>query len=174
MAEPNLPATLDVNALKTRVQDHVVGTFGALIPEDQFKAMVDAAIKQFFDDARDFEYVVTESGYNHSRLKLQTKITPFQQMVWEIVKPIVKTRLDEYMKEGGGNPLDEFLKEFMGQKDFQDQQVMGVQRLMIAMCASIFAQAGEQSVLNFKTSLACALDNAGYPQISVAVWNANP
>lgn len=39
-----LPDTLDVNALKTRVQDHVVGTFGALIPEEQFKSMVDAAM----------------------------------------------------------------------------------------------------------------------------------
>jgi hypothetical protein len=173
MNDKTLPATLNVEALKTRVQDHITGTFGSLIPDEQMHAMINASIRAFFDTPEDFTFEkVQNNGYGADSYKLKTKITPFQMMVWDIVKPIAQQRLSDYMKEGGGNPLDAFLKEFLGNKDFQDQQVMGTQRLMIAMCVSLFDQTALNSTLNFKSALAQSLERSGYPQIAAAVWSA--
>lgn len=172
MSQGNLPATLDASALKNRVQEHVTNTFGMLIPDEQFKATVDGAIKEFFELPRELAYEEGRIGYSDRyETKLKTKITPFQQMVWMILVPIVRKRLDEYMAEGGGNPVDKFITDFFGQKGFEDQQIMSMQRLMIAMCASMFESAGKQQLMDFRFALGNSLSNQGMPEIATAVWN---
>ena len=167
-------AKIDTNALRGRVAAQVTNSFGMLIPEEQFSAMVDAQIKAFFETPTTLTFE-RAGAYSDTYVIKGGKVTAFQMMVWNLVRPMVEVKLLEYMDEGEGKKaLDGFLKDLFEAKEFNDQQVVGVQRLMIAMCAGMFEQMGVQAVLNFKSSLAHAAGNAGMPQLASVIWSANP
>lgn len=176
MSEKTVPATLDMSALKEKAQSHIVGTFGMLIPDEQLQNMINAAIKEFFEIPRELEYETVRTNWRDDpTVRLKTKITPFQQMVWEIVKPLAKERLDKHLnEENGAKALDTFLDDLFSQTQFNDQHVIGAQRLMIAMAASMFGQVGKVAVQDFKDSLAMAASNANMPELSNLIWSMPP
>lgn len=162
-------AKIDTNALRDRVAAQVTNSFGMLIPEEQFSAMVEAQIKAFFETPTSL--IFERNGYSDTYTIKGGQVTMFQMMVWNRVRPMVEVKLLEYMNEGEGKKaLDGFLKDLFEAREFNEQQVMGVQRLMIAMTAGLFDQLGTQAVLNFKSSLANAANNAMMPQLADEIW----
>jgi len=171
MSNDNPLAKIDTNALRDRVAAQVTNSFGMLIPEEQFSAMVDAQIKAFFETPTTLTFE-RGGGYNSDTYTLKgAQVTMFQMMVWNLVRPMVQAKLQEYMNQGEGKKaLDGFLKDLFEAKEFNDQQVMGVQRLMVAMTAGLFQQIGQTAVMNFQSSLANAAMNSQMPQLANEIW----
>ena len=90
----------DPNTFKQRVHDHIVSTFGSLIPPEQFEMMVNAQVKAFFEDER--EWTLKQDGHYGHNFNVNMRVTPFRQMVWERVRKEVNDQLDKQFAEGGG------------------------------------------------------------------------
>lgn len=169
------------DAFRRRVADHITQTFGSLLPEDQFRALVDAQVKFFFDTPREFTFktedIIDKSrGYNDkigTRLLLNTKITPFQQMVWELVKEHVSERLKQYFADGGNSEIEKYLNQWTALKEFKDHQIADVNKLALAMVARAFADQFNLGVNTVRNEMALKFQAAGMPDVSNFLYS-NP
>jgi hypothetical protein len=169
----------DQSAFRKRVADHINDTFAALIPPEQFQAMVDAQVKEFFEtprafDVRDVQSWDTDRWGNRqnivTRKQLSAPITPFQQMVWSVLHEIVGSKLAEYMKDKDRCALDKFVAEMFELKQFGDQQIATAEKLMIAMAASMFTSLITSATEQTKQGMANAAQRANMPELATNIW----
>ncbi len=93
---PNDIAPFDPDALKKRVSETIQASFGALIPEATWQAMVDKEVKAFFEEPG-AEWVVAQINGSYQRdalHTLQSKMTPFRRMVWEKVQGLCSAKIE--------------------------------------------------------------------------------
>ena len=98
----NTPVTFDANALRQRVADTVKTTFGMLIPEEQWKAMVEREVKAYFEEEAMWSIIEQPKGNRYDSPTFEhvtRKITPFRVAVWEAVHVVVKPMLHELLNE---------------------------------------------------------------------------
>lgn len=126
---PDAIAPFDPDALKKRVSETIQASFGALIPEATWQAMVEKEVKAFFEDPG-AEWVVTQINGSYQRdalHTLQTRMTPFRRLVWEKVQGLCKAKIEELLTDGtlrgyvnnysyDGKPVEVQLSEFLEKK----------------------------------------------------------
>lgn len=172
-------ATIDQNAFRKRVEDHILNTFGSLIPEDQFKAMIDSQVKDFFDTKQVIQVVErqeevkdTRGYYSGTRkwMELSVPITPFQQMVWSVLMKLVDEKLNqEFSPDNKDNPVNKFLHELFHLPEFESNQVMTTQRMMIALAGSFFEKHLQSVGYDAKQSIAQALYRVGLSEAANSI-----
>lgn len=174
----NEVAAYDPEAFRKKVAERITNSFADLIPEEQFQKMVDAQIKVFVETTFEIK-VKSEDIFDKSqrwnkigeRQILNVSLTPFQQMVWMELKPIVLEKLQAYLA-GPQSALNKFVAEVFESKEFADGQVLGVEKLMVAMASSVFEQMAEKAAMNFGDRLKNAAFNANMPDLAHMVLRA--
>ena len=159
----------DPEAFQKRVKDHIVNSFGAMLPEEQFATLVDKHVKDFFETEVELTVreVYSDRGYGSHKYEMTTAMTPLKQQVWETLKPLVQDRLAAYMKDTGiKHPIDKMLDELFAIPEFANHQVMTAQRMMLAMAGQFFNEQLRMAGLNAKGSISQAFLNAGMPEIA--------
>ncbi len=108
MAEDSKIQVFDPAALKKRVSDSVTATFGMMIPETEWQALVEREVKAFFEEPSTPFTIVEQkiAGSYGSRdtvgHELHTKLTPFRALVW---KACSDRCMDEIKKALDGDGL---------------------------------------------------------------------
>ena len=108
-------APFDPDALKKRVSETIQASFGALIPESTWQAMVDKEVKAFFEEPG-AEWIVEKRGdgrWNSTDTitTLQSKMTPFRRMVWEKVQELCKAKIESLLN---GDTLRGYVDNYSG------------------------------------------------------------
>lgn len=104
--ETGIAVLNNAQAFQDRVKETVRATFGMMIPEDQWDAMIAKEVKAFFEDTES-NFTVSEVKNNTSfgygtpdRLVLNaTGLTPFRVMVWAEIRNIMSRGLGARVKE---------------------------------------------------------------------------
>lgn len=112
---PDAITPFDPDALKKRVSETIQASFGALIPEATWQAMVDKEVKAFFEEPG-VEWVVAEKhsggyGSQNTTYTLQSKMTPFRRMVWVRVSELCKAKIDNLLT---GDTLRSHVNNYSG------------------------------------------------------------
>lgn len=161
-------AAIDQNAFRQRVEQHIINSFASLLSDDQFAALVDAQIRAFFETPGPWTLEnVRSSGYSVDNLyKLNMPATPFQMMVWQYVKPRAAERLKDYFDDKGRSAIDQFLDELLAIPEFGEGQRARVEKLMLAMTASLFADLARSVSANVKMGMTNAANQANMPELA--------
>lgn len=162
----------DPHAFKNRVKAHITNSFGSLLPEAQFTAMIEAEIKEFFETPRELIFEeLNRSGWSQGeKIAIKSALTPFQQMVWRELTKLVSARLDKYMKDDNTlNPINKMLDELFTIPEFEDHQVLTAQKMMLAMAGQFFSAQLNSVGRDAKNSIAYAFQNAGMPDIAYKI-----
>lgn len=87
----------DVSALKQRVAESVQSTFGMLIPEDQWNALVAKEVSAFFDEEKEMKIqeVSIDGSYNRSKGVILQGMTPFRNLVYQEINNIVQQKVKD-------------------------------------------------------------------------------
>lgn len=106
-------APFDPDALKKRVSETIQASFGALIPEATWQAMVDKEVKAFFEDpGAEWTITTINASYQRDALAiLQSKMTPFRRMVWEKVQELCKAKIEALLN---GDTLRGYVDNYSG------------------------------------------------------------
>ena len=100
--EKALDVVNNAQAFKERVAESVRASFGMLIPEEDWQAMVDKEVKAFFEDTKThFELIDKHNGYvgygsASKKVLVAEGLTPFRVLVWEQLHKLVKPKITEY------------------------------------------------------------------------------
>lgn len=143
-----------------RVKNHIKDTFVSLIPEEEFARMVDAEIKAFFENTVDYTWEA--AGYRDTE-KLKISMTPFRQMVWSKVKPIVEAELQNWFAGPQEAQFREFVKEMIGSDTLKNGTALTVQQLMVVMAGQMFYQCAAQANMQMRSDLQTIFYRAGMP-----------
>jgi hypothetical protein len=170
-------ANIDQNAFRQRVEDHITNTFGTLIPNDQFAALVDAQVKSFFETKETIrvrEYETTKpGGHWNDKITLQSltwDFTPFQQLVHATLNELVKKRLAEHMADTNeSNPINVFIASMLKSAVFEGHQLKTVQEMMLALAAKQFEFVFNAAHRDSKAEIGMAFARAGYSDLSNAL-----
>ena len=147
--------TFDGKALEQRVSDTIRNTFGMLIPDELWEAKVAAEIQAFFEC--ELSYVWTEQPktseyYNRDKVqKLEIRITPFRQMVWEELRKELSQKIKEYYERPdftsivGWNGVESHLSAYLDQKLAEIAPKMA-ERMFRDMFASVVVQAKQEVI----------------------------
>jgi hypothetical protein len=154
----------DPQAFQKRVKDHIVNSFGAMLPEDQFAAMVDKQITEFFETK--VQLSLKEVQTYPSRYDLSVQMTPFQQMVWNTLVPMVKERLDAHLKDDDKCQINSMLDQLFALPEVGNLEVMTTQKLLMAMAGQFFANALNNVGYQAKQSVANAFASANMPDVA--------
>jgi hypothetical protein len=96
---------INMESFKKRVTDTVIAQFGTLIPEEQFKSMVDKEISDFFENSS-ASFVIDSSA----------KCTPFRLMVWKELHKLVHDKFSKLIFQSA-----EFhVNQTWGQSNFEN------------------------------------------------------
>lgn len=128
---------IDVSDFKKRVQDHVVNTFGSLIPPQQFEALVNAEIKAFFEQTVSFEVSRVHSEWGRNIDSFKTAMTPFRAVVWAKTQQMAQEAMRDFFN-GPHAPVRKILDELTQLPEIQGQQLSQAQQLMLAMAGVMF------------------------------------
>lgn len=166
----------DPSALKKRVSDSVTATFGMMIPETQWAAMVEREVKAFFEEPTSpfsiTEERVKDGSWGSEKIvshHLTTKLTPFRALIWkqcsdmciaqiqaalhgEGLKCIVK-KAWEYPTSGGQGI--EVIKEV----ELSDMLVRKLEDLAPKLVAKLFESMYAGAVLQAKNDVLQELSN---------------
>lgn len=168
----NALANINVQDFKQRVQDHVLNTFGSLIPQEQFEQMVNAEIKSFFEGKTEIQITKVESSYSSGRVEaLKTNLTPFRAVVYAAVLKMVGSQLDTFFTSEHA-PVKKMIQELIEIPELQEAQVSEAQRLMMAMAGMMFKNVMENANLQATYSLAQAFRNRNMWDIADIVMTA--
>lgn len=165
-------AQIDVNSFKERVKDHVINTFGALIPPEQFEGMVNAEIHAFFNSTQEMTITtVQSSGYGGRSEAMKTGVTPFRAVVWATLLTMVGPQLDKFFKSEH-SPVEKMLKELIEMPEMQEHQSSQAQKLMMGMAAMMFQNVMRAANFNATASIANALRNQHQHDLACIIQNA--
>lgn len=165
---------------KKRVTEHVINTFGSLIPEDQFKSMVDAEITAFFNTPVMFSLAeAPQKKYSYygaspeTQQQLNVPITPFRQMVWAELRKLVNVRLESYMSDTNAtNPVNKLLDSLFSIQEFEQHQVMTTQQLMLAMSGQMMRQVMKTASVDARQAIAQVFRDQGYHDLAMSTDNS--
>jgi len=165
-------STINVQDFRKRVEEHVVNTFGSLIPEDQFRALVDAQIKAFFETPVNLEFATVNTGYGSSgTYALKSPITPFTAVVWAKVHQIVATQLSSYLTSKDSR-VEAMIAELVRVPEVGDTHMTEAQRLMLAMAGTMFVNVMRAASRDAAANIALAFRNQNMPDLAMHVMNA--
>jgi hypothetical protein len=144
--------TFDANALKKRISETVQGTFGMLIPQEQFEALVKQHVSEFFEREEFFDvFEVTGSkdlyGRNNDKLKLRKAMTPFKAQVWEHCAHISRVALNEYFERESNVLKDKMMSMF------ETREFAGTVSNSVAAIASKVQEAQMKAVIYQATKI---------------------
>jgi hypothetical protein len=139
------------NAFQERVKNHMKDVIGTLIPDEQFAKMVNDEIKAFFETPVQFTWE-SGSGYRSDQT-LKTNITPFRQMVWSKVKPIVESELQKWFDGEQEKQFREFVAEMIGSEAVKEGTALSTQKLMMVMAGQMFYQCATQANMQMRSDL---------------------
>ncbi len=169
MSENTAIAKINTTDFRTRVQDHIINTFGTLLPEEDFKKLVDEQIAEFFNS--DTQLVIEKSDRYGYDTELVASVTPFQRMVWQQLTPLVKERLTAYMADDNvKNPINKLLDTLFSVPEFEKQQVLTAQDLLMKMAAAMMAHNLQMTKMEIKSSVSSALLKANMPEVANRIW----
>lgn len=100
--EKALDVVNNAQAFKERVAESVRASFGMLIPEEDWQAMVDKEVKAFFEDTEThIELMEKHNGYvgygsATKKVLVADGLTPFRVLIWEQLHRLVKPKITEY------------------------------------------------------------------------------
>ena len=89
----------DADALKKRVAESVAASFGMLVPQQQWDALVEREVKAFFEEPVQWK-LSEERYYADSTNVLKVATTPFRLLVWERVAKLCREEISKALDSG--------------------------------------------------------------------------
>lgn len=168
---------IDQNAFKKRVADHITNTFGALIPEEQFQSMVDAQVKEFFETTREFRVSERQEqnkgGYGtHTVYCLNEHITPFQHMVFSILRDKIESALVTHLN-AKDSPISKLLRDLVEVPVVGEIQLTVAQKVLLQMAGKMFAQVTEAAGHDARQQIARVFIQNNMPDIGFKIQNGD-
>jgi len=168
--------TINTTDFKQRVKDHVINTFGSLIPEDQMVKMIDAEMMDFFNTPTQIKFQVSNLGYNRQEVSLELPSTPFKQLVWTTLVPMVQQRLRTYFTANAKH-LDELLTELIapldGDPELGKVHHAKLDSILQQMTRTLFRDMIEGAIRETKRSIANNLNANDMPGVAEAVMDVS-
>jgi hypothetical protein len=132
---------INMTDIKEKITEQVKVSFMNLIPEDKFKELVNAELKAFFEDERQFLYTEENRNNYNASWRANLKMTPFRQMVWEEVHKLASAKFEEVKKTTDwavemDHVWDEEKQEFI--KAYQTEAEAKAETLALGMAKNFF------------------------------------
>lgn len=103
MATPdeNKLQVFDADALKRRVAESVAASFGMLVPQQQWDALVEREVKAFFEEPVTWNLAEERIYYGQAGVSvLKVATTPFRLLVWQQVAKLAREEISKVLDSG--------------------------------------------------------------------------
>ena len=103
---------LNMEDIKTKIQESVKVRFFELLPDEKFKELVNTEVNDFFNATIQKFNIVNNSNnyYGNRTFELNTPISPFRAIVWNECNKLVQEKIQTIFNSQGYNIMHTYLE----------------------------------------------------------------
>jgi hypothetical protein len=103
---------LNMEDIKTKIQESVKVRFFELLPDEKFKELVNTEVNEFFNATiQKFNIVNNNCYYGNSRtVELNTPVSPFRAIIWNECNKLVQEKIQSIFASQGYNIMTSYLE----------------------------------------------------------------